>query len=152
MCSGKVFYTLQQARRAKKAEPHVSLVRLEQLLPFPHEALAQRLARYPNAELVWCQEEPKNMGFWAFVQPRVQTALRELGGLGGGGGGGGGGSASSGGGGSSGSSCGVRDVRYVGRPAAASPATGSPSIHAAETKALIAAALGVSDGGEEEEE
>jgi 2-oxoglutarate dehydrogenase E1 component len=64
MCSGKVFYALHQARRAKKATHDVALVRVEQLFPFPHEALAGRLGRYPNAELIWCQEEPKNMGFW----------------------------------------------------------------------------------------
>ena len=113
----------------------VVLVRVEQLFPFPHEALARRLARYPDAELVWCQEEPKNMGFWTFVQPRVNTAVRELlqdGAAGGGGGGGG-----------TNNTIITREVRYVGRPAAASPATGSPTIHAAETKALINEALGL---------
>ena len=85
--------------------------------------------RYPDAELVWCQEEPKNMGFWTFVQPRVNTAVRELlhddtsssssSSSSSSGGGGGGGDESS-----SSSSRSRREVRYVGRPAAASPATG----------------------------
>ena len=56
----------------------MALVRLEQRSPFPHAALARRLARYPNAELVWCQEQPKNMGYWAFAQPRINTAVREI--------------------------------------------------------------------------
>ena len=154
----------------------MALVRLEQLSPFPHAALARRLARYPNAELVWCQEEPKNMGYWAFAQPRVNTAVREIlevdrGGIN---------RAAAFGGdddGDDGDGDGddrnevwaperagekktnrrdektnrnrdeVRRVRYVGRPAAASPATGSPVIHAAETRALVHEALGLEHVG-----
>jgi 2-oxoglutarate dehydrogenase complex dehydrogenase (E1) component-like enzyme len=125
MCSGKLFYALQQARRSKAMEGETALVRIEQLFPFPHEALARRLNRYPDAELVWAQEEPKNMGFWAHVQPRVDCASRELG---------------------TGERQKVRRVRYVGRPSAASPATGSPTIHAREMKALVNEALGVTRG------
>jgi len=108
----------------------------------------RRLGRYPDAELVWCQEEPKNMGYWAFVQPRVNTAVREILEVG---------DAytavDAGNNGNNGNYTliGSRDdsrrVRYVGRPAAASPATGSPVIHAAETKALVHEALGLDDKG-----
>ena len=170
VCTGQVYYKLHQLRKAKRADD-VALVRLEQLSPFPHAALARRLAgRYPNAELVWCQEEPKNMGYWAFAQPRINTAVREIlevdrrnqsrGGV---------------------RRRRRRDddgddrnevwapngrarrrridgtrrridgtrfgVRYVGRPAAASPATGSPVIHAAETRALVHEALGLEHVG-----
>ena len=77
LCSGKIFYALSHARASRKMDD-VALVRLEQLHPFPHDALAERLARFPNAEVVWAQEEPKNMGFWTFAKPRVDTALRAL--------------------------------------------------------------------------
>ena len=59
-------------------EKEIALVRVEQLAPFPHGALASRLGKYPDAEIVWCQEEPKNMGWWPFVQPRINTAVRDL--------------------------------------------------------------------------
>ena len=137
MCTGKVFYSLHRARKARGLERKVALVRLEQLFPFPHEALARRLARYPaSAELVWAQEEPKNMGFWAFTQPRVATAARELvarhsGSVGFG-------DFSE----AKGEPKPERPVRYVGRPASASPASGSPTIHARENKALVDEALG----------
>ena len=174
VCTGQVYYKLHQLRRARRIED-VALVRLEQLSPFPHAALARRLARYPNAELVWCQEEPKNMGYWAFAQPRINTAVREIlevdrGGID---------RAAAFGGdddGDDGDGDGddrnevwaperagekktnrrdektnrrdeVRRVRYVGRPAAASPATGSPVIHAAETRALVHEALGLEHVG-----
>ena len=117
LCSGKIFYALSHARASRKMDD-VALVRLEQLHPFPHDALAERLARFPNAEVVWAQEEPKNMGFWTFAKPRVDTALRAL------------------------AHGDKRTIRYVGRPAAASPATGSPFIHARETRAVVDEALG----------
>ena len=135
MCSGKLFYALQQARRSKAMEGETALVRIEQLFPFPHEALARRLARYPeDAELVWAQEEPKNMGFWAFVQPRVETAVRELVARRSGWAGGGGEDERT--------NRLRRSIRYVGRPASASPASGSQTIHARENKALVDEALG----------
>jgi 2-oxoglutarate dehydrogenase complex dehydrogenase (E1) component-like enzyme len=126
LCSGKVFYALSSARKSRKIDD-VALIRLEQLHPFPHDALSERLARYPNAELVWAQEEPKNMGFWTYAKPRVDTALRAL---------------ANGDG-----ECDAREgtrprtIRYVGRPAAASPATGSPVIHARETRDIVDEAL-----------
>ena len=134
MCTGKVFYSLHRARKARGLERKVALVRLEQLFPFPHEALARRLARYPtSAELVWAQEEPKNMGFWAFTQPRVATAARELVARH---------SGSVGFGDDDETAKPERRIRYVGRPASASPASGSPTIHARENKALVDEALG----------
>ena len=114
LCSGKIF---TRCRRARPKVDDVALVRLEQLHPFPHDALAERLARFPNAEVVWAQEEPKNMGFWTFAKPRVDTALRAL-------------------------AHGDKRTILVGRPAAASPATGSPFIHARETRAVVDEALG----------
>ena len=124
VCTGKVFYALRRARAARGLETEVAIVRLEQLFPFPHEALARRLARYPpGADVVWAQEEPKNMGFWAFVQPRIATAMRELVAR----------RLESGA---------ARPVRYVGRPASASPASGSSTIHAREHKVLVDEALG----------
>ena len=132
VCTGKMFYALQQARKRRGLEKEIALVRVEQLAPFPHGALASRLGKYPDAEIVWCQEEPKNMGWWPFVQPRINTAVRDLlsrDGDGDGGGGGGGGGSLGGGGG--------RTARYVGRPSTASPATGSQSIHALEMKSIV---------------
>ena len=135
VCTGKLFYALHRARKARGLETRVALIRLEQLFPFPHDALARRLARYPeDAELVWAQEEPKNMGFWAFVQPRVETAVRELVARR---------SGSAGGGGEDERTNRLRrSIRYVGRPASASPASGSQTIHARENKALVDEALG----------
>ncbi len=112
LCTGKVYHDLVEARREAGAE-QVALVRVEQLYPFPRKALEEELARYPGAELVWLQEEPKNMGAWCHVQAR----LLEL----------------------------DRRVRYLGRPAAASPATGSYRRHQAEQEALVQAAISGSD-------
>ena len=78
----------------------MTILRLEQLYPFPAKALSQELARYPDAEVVWCQEEPKNMGAWIFVAPEIEEVARpRLGRK-------------------------ANRPRYVGRAAAASPATG----------------------------
>ena len=113
-----VFFS--QLRKAKRADD-VALVRLEQLSPFPHAALARRLARYPNAELVWCQEEPKNAGAWSFIEPYLEWVLEKAG------------SASS-------------RARYVGRPAAAATATGLASKHQAQLRAFLDDALGGGEG------
>lgn len=113
------------------------LVRLEQISPFPHDLLMNVVQQYKHAELVWCQEEPKNMGCWGYVQPRLLTALRHCGEA-------------------EGEEDGdlqqqsaaahswaTRGVKYVGRAAAASPATASFSIHQKELGEIIGAALGV---------
>ena len=111
LSAGKVYYDLL-ARREAAEKDDVALVRLEQLYPFPAEALSSILARYENArELVWAQEESQNMGGWSFVAPR----LEELAG---------------------------RPFQYVGRDASASPATGSNAVHSREQEELVDAALG----------
>ena len=117
LCTGKVFYDLFEAR-AERAIKDVALVRIEQLAPFPDGPVAEALAMYPKAEVVWCQEEPRNMGAWTFVAPRIEEVLAGL------------------------KIAGVRP-RYVGRPEAASPATGLIKTHVAEQAALLDQALTV---------
>jgi 2-oxoglutarate dehydrogenase E1 component len=120
LCSGKVAYDLMEARAEAKLED-VSIVRLEQLYPFPGEPLAARLAKMTNLEkVVWCQEEPKNNGAWFFVESRIEEALAQAG------------------------HKGMRPC-YAGRDVAASPATGLAKTHAAQQQALVALALGLGD-------
>ncbi len=117
LCSGKVYYDLYEERE-KQGTKDVSFLRLEQLYPFPHKALAQELARFPQAEVVWCQEEPKNMGPWSFVHAEIEDVLLGLDGK-------------------------AKRARYVGRPAAASPATGLLRRHNREQALLVDEALTV---------
>ncbi len=118
LCSGKVAYDLIEARDAAGQED-VSIVRIEQLFPFPGDPLALRLSRMTNLqEVVWCQEEPRNNGAWFFVNERIEDALTAAGHTG-------------------------KRPTYAGRDAAASPATGLASRHKAQQEALIAAALGL---------
>jgi 2-oxoglutarate dehydrogenase E1 component len=77
-CSGKIFYHLYHARTAAKLHD-ITLIRLEQIAPFPYDLVGPAIASYPNAEVLWVQEEPKNMGAWAYVKPRFDTAMRENG-------------------------------------------------------------------------
>jgi 2-oxoglutarate dehydrogenase E1 component len=117
LCTGKVAYDLIEARDAA-GDKHTSIVRLEQLYPFPGEPLTVRLQRMPNLEdVVWAQEEPRNNGAWFFVEPFIEQCLRDAG-------------------------VKPQRPRYAGRAAAASPATGLAKRHAAEQGALIADALG----------
>jgi 2-oxoglutarate dehydrogenase E1 component len=117
LCTGKIYYDLLAARK-KAGVKGVALVRLEQLAPFPEAALEQALAPLRGArQWRWVQEEPANMGAWAFVAPRLR-AMRALGAKGG------------------------AEVGYVGRPAAASPATGFSFLHRQEQEALVREALG----------
>jgi 2-oxoglutarate dehydrogenase E1 component len=116
LCSGKLYYDLLTERREKGIRD-VAILRLEQIYPFPVLTLTRELAPYRNAELVWCQEEPENAGAWHFLDRRLEKVLADIGGK-------------------------AQRPRYVGRDAAASPATGSARAHAAEQAALIAAALG----------
>jgi len=117
LCSGKVAYDLMEARDAA-GDKDVQIVRIEQLYPFPTEALAKRIERMTALEeVVWCQEEPRNNGAWFFVEPFIEEALK----------------------------CAGKSpmrARYAGRKAAASPATGLARRHVAEQGALIADALG----------
>nr|MDQ3805350.1 multifunctional oxoglutarate decarboxylase/oxoglutarate dehydrogenase thiamine pyrophosphate-binding subunit/dihydrolipoyllysine-residue succinyltransferase subunit [Acidobacteriota bacterium] len=112
LCSGKVFYDLAAARK-KSGDASVAVVRLEQFYPFPEAALRETFASYPQAsQLVWAQEEPKNYGGWQFVEPRLRNLLK-----------------------------GCEQPYYVGRPASASPATGSYAVHEMEQRQLVDDAL-----------
>ena len=117
LCSGKVFYDLQDARAEKGLDDKVALVRLEQLAPFPNEVLSEELLRYKNSvSLVWCQEEPRNMGAWSFVAPKLEAVYNELG-------------------------FDQKRPVFAGRKAAPSPATGSHAQHVREQRKLIDEAL-----------
>ncbi|MDP1839501.1 MAG: 2-oxoglutarate dehydrogenase E1 component [Reyranella sp.] len=117
LCSGKVYFDLVAERRKRKIDD-VAILRIEQLYPFPFTRLSVRLAQYPNADVVWCQEEPENMGAWHFADRRIERALANI------------------------------DVKakrpiYVGRAEAASPATGSARTHLKEQADLVDRALTV---------
>ncbi|MDF1778087.1 MAG: 2-oxoglutarate dehydrogenase E1 component [Rhizobiaceae bacterium] len=116
MCSGKVYYDLYEERE-KRGIDDVYLLRLEQLYPFPAKALINELSRFSKAEMVWCQEEPKNMGAWSFIDPYLEWVLAHI-------------------------DAKYQRVRYTGRPAAASPATGIMAKHKAQMEAFLEDALG----------
>ena len=79
LCTGKVYFDLMEERE-KRGENRIQILRLEQLYPFPDQVLALELNRFPKADLVWCQEEPKNQGAWTFVAPRIEDTVAHLGG------------------------------------------------------------------------
>jgi 2-oxoglutarate dehydrogenase E1 component len=114
LCTGKVYFDLMEERE-KRGENRIQMLRLEQIYPFPDKALAQELRRFPKAEIIWCQEEPKNQGAWSFVEARIEDAIGALGGS-------------------------ARPY-YVGRPEYASTAAGLMSQHTAELKAFLDQAL-----------
>jgi 2-oxoglutarate dehydrogenase E1 component len=111
LCSGKVYYDLLD-RRERDGIDDVYLLRLEQFYPWPMKSMMTELARFPNAELVWCQEEPKNMGGWTFVDPWIELTLEKL-------------------------DVKAKRARYVGRPASASTAAGLMSRHLKELDAFL---------------
>ncbi|WP_366654281.1 2-oxoglutarate dehydrogenase E1 component [Fodinicurvata sp. EGI_FJ10296] len=115
LCTGKVYYDLLQERDARKLND-ITLVRLEQLYPFPEKALSEEVEKYPNADVVWCQEEPANMGAWYFADRRIEAMLEKIGHK-------------------------AKRPKYAGRPEAASPATGVVRWHQREQAALIDQAL-----------
>jgi 2-oxoglutarate dehydrogenase E1 component len=115
LCSGKIYFDLVRAR-AEQSDDRVVLVRVEQLYPFPFNALGRALQRYRNAEIVWCQEEPQNMGAWNFVDRRIEEVLAGLG-------------------------VAAKRPRFAGRAEAASPATGLFKRHVEEQAHLVADAL-----------
>ncbi len=117
MCSGKVYYDLLAARREAGVKD-VAIVRLEQIYPFPEITLPKVLAPYSNAQVVWCQEEPMNNGAWTFVDRRIENVLLQLGSA-------------------------AKRPSYAGRDEAASPATGSAKVHAAQQAKLVHDALGL---------
>ena len=111
MCSGKIYYDLLEAREKNKKDK-VIFVRLEQLYPFPAKTLANVLKRYKNAEFIWCQEEPKNMGAWNTVRNYIERTLEIIN---------------------------IKDinVKYVGRKASSSTATGNANKHLAQQKEIL---------------
>jgi 2-oxoglutarate dehydrogenase E1 component len=115
LCSGKVYYDLYEERE-KRGTDDIYLLRVEQLYPVPLKALVQELGRFKNAELVWCQEEPRNMGAWHFIEPYLEWVLNQI-------------------------NAPNKRPRYAGRPAAAATATGLMSKHLAQLKALLDDAL-----------
>ncbi len=111
LCSGKVYYDLYDERE-KRGIDDVYLLRVEQLYPFPAKALITELSRFTQADVVWCQEEPRNMGGWTFVEPYIEWVLEQVGGR-------------------------AKRARYVGRAAAASTATGLMARHLAQLNAFL---------------
>ncbi len=117
MCSGKVYYDLLEERDARGIND-VYLMRFEQFYPFPAQSAVKELERFKNAEMVWCQEEPKNQGGWSFMEPNIEWVLTRI-------------------------NAKTTRPAYAGRAAAASPATGLASKHKAEQAALVNDALTV---------
>jgi 2-oxoglutarate dehydrogenase E1 component len=115
LCTGKVYYDLLQERRDKGVKD-VAIVRIEQLYPFPKISLGKALAPYTNAEVVWCQEEPENMGAWLYLDRKIEAVLASLEGK-------------------------AKRPRYVGREEAASPATGAARVHQQQQELLVQQAL-----------
>ncbi len=119
LCSGKVYYdlTAEQNRESNGAANagKIAILRVEQFYPFPQNLLQRWLASYTKAqELFWVQEEPRNMGGWTFMRSRLEALLTDN-----------------------------QELRYVGRTASASPATGSYTLHQLEQQALVKEALGL---------
>jgi 2-oxoglutarate dehydrogenase E1 component len=115
LCSGKVYYDIYDERE-KRGIDDIYIMRVEQLYPVPLKALVQELGRFKNAELVWCQEEPRNMGAWHFIEPYLEWVLNQI-------------------------NAPNKRPRYAGRAAAAATATGLMSKHLAQLKALLDEAL-----------
>ncbi|CAL5404550.1 unnamed protein product [Camellia sinensis] len=116
LCSGKVYYELDEERK-KVSGKDIAICRVEQLCPFPYDLIQRELKRYPYAEIVWCQEEPMNMGVYHYITPRLSTAMKALGGGG------------------------TDDIKYVGRAPSAATATGFYQNHAKEQTELIQRAM-----------
>ncbi len=116
LCSGKVYYDLLEERE-KRGIDDIYLLRLEQFYPWPMKSLSVELSRFRAAELVWCQEEPKNMGGWTFVDPWLELTLAKL-------------------------DVAAKRARYAGRPASAATAAGRMSRHIKELQAFLGQALG----------
>jgi len=116
LCSGKVYYDLL-AERDTREQTDTYILRVEQLYPTPMQSLTAELSRFKTAEVIWCQEEPKNQGAWSFIEPELETVLVKIGAK-------------------------QSRARYAGRVANASPATGLASRHKIEQTALVSEALG----------
>ncbi|XP_019181255.1 PREDICTED: 2-oxoglutarate dehydrogenase, mitochondrial-like [Ipomoea nil] len=116
LCSGKVYYDLEEEREKVEGKD-VAICRVEQLSPFPYDLIQRELKRYPNAEVVWCQEEAMNMGAYHFIAPRLCTSMKAQG---------------------RGS---MDDIKYVGRAPSAATATGFHQVHVKEQTDLVHKAL-----------
>ena len=116
MCSGKVYYDLFEAREELGIDD-VYLMRIEQFYPVPRRSIMHELKRFPGAELVWCQEEPRNMGGWSFIRDEIEWCATQI-------------------------EAKMPRPRYAGRPPSAATATGLMSKHKAEMAAFINSALG----------
>ncbi|KAF8976851.1 2-oxoglutarate dehydrogenase E1 component [Entomortierella lignicola] len=116
LCSGQVYYALVKAREQNKIND-VAISRIEELSPFPFDKVKEYSDRYPNAEIIWCQEEPLNMGAWSHVDPRIRTSLRHT------------------------SNHAGKEVIYAGREPSASVAAGNKKAHLAEEYAFLSKAL-----------
>jgi 2-oxoglutarate dehydrogenase E1 component len=116
LCTGKVYYDLYEERENRGIDD-IYLLRVEQLYPFPTKALVSELSRFKQAEMVWCQEEPRNQGAWFFVDPFLDWVLNNI-------------------------QAKHRSLRYAGRPASASTAVGQMSKHLAQLKQFLDEALG----------
>src|SRR6056297_2207000 len=115
MCSGKVYFDLLEERDERGIDD-VYLMRIEQFYPFPAQSMVKEMERFPQAEMIWCQEEPKNQGGWTFIEPNLEWVLNQI------------------------KAANTRPI-YVGRAASASPATGLASQHKAQQSALVNDAL-----------
>ncbi|MGZ3410449.1 MAG: 2-oxoglutarate dehydrogenase E1 component [Rhizomicrobium sp.] len=116
LCTGKVYFDLYEDRE-KRGIDDIYLLRVEQLYPFPMKALVQELSRFKQAEIVWCQEEPRNMGAWRFAEPYIEWVLNNI-------------------------NAAHRHPRYAGRPSSAATAVGQMSKHLAQLKTFLDEALG----------
>ena len=115
LCSGKIYYDLNDERQ-KQQKTDIALIRLEQIAPFPYSSLTDELSKYQDAEVIWCQEEPHNMGAWSFVYPKINNILQSLFGN-------------------------TKSVSYIGREESASTATGYLKVHIKEHKSIISNAI-----------
>jgi 2-oxoglutarate dehydrogenase E1 component len=115
-CSGQIYYELLTERESRGVTD-VAIVRLEQIAPFAFDRVATNVAKYKNAEIVWAQQEPKNMGCYAYVNPRIMTATREI-------------------------NKDEKRCRYVGRSVSAAPATGMAKVHQLEYQSIMKGVFG----------
>uniref|UniRef100_A0A3Q2P2J8 2-oxoglutarate dehydrogenase complex component E1 n=1 Tax=Fundulus heteroclitus TaxID=8078 RepID=A0A3Q2P2J8_FUNHE len=107
-CTGKVYYELAKERKRRGLEDTVAISRIEQLSPFPFDQVKAEFERFPNADLVWCQEEHKNQGYYDYVKPRIRTTIKK-----------------------------AKNVGYAGRDPAAAPATGNKNTHLMELRRFV---------------
>ena len=115
LCSGKIYYDLYKLREEKGLEDQIALTRIQQLYPFPADQVRDHVAGYAKtAEVIWCQEEPRNMGAWSFVFERLTKALKG------------------------------KEINYCGRKASGTTAEGSKKSHVLEQQRIIHEALGLS--------